>query len=100
MSSHIGAIRPKPFQTTPETFDSVMSTPPRARAAGCLHETFEHIHLVYTYGGRAGHCLRFSTHCGDFLWIHVRQTRDPVVHSCVCVYQLNSSITPRLDHRG
>ena len=39
------------FQVMRDTFNDVMRSPPRLRAAGCLHDTFEVLHLVYTHGG-------------------------------------------------
>ena len=50
------------FQVMRDTFNDVMRSPPRLRAAGCLHDTFEVLHLVYsstrTEGGRAPHSLQ------------------------------------------
>ena len=39
------------FQATRDTFNAVMHNPPRLRAAGCLHDTFETLHLVWEHGG-------------------------------------------------
>lgn len=42
-----------PFKPTGETIDTIFRNPPRERAAaGCLHDTFEALHLVWKHDGR------------------------------------------------
>ena len=41
-----------PFQPTRDTFNAVMQSVPRERAAGCLHDVFETLQMVWRHGGR------------------------------------------------
>ena len=41
-----------PFKPTGETIDTIATRLASARAAGCLHDTFEALHLVWKHGGR------------------------------------------------
>ena len=43
-----------PRASRDDVFDAVLSSAPRLRAAGCLHDTFESLQLVVEHGGRAG----------------------------------------------
>ena len=57
----------RPFQPTMETFEAVMDHPPRARAAGMLHDTFEVLSAVYRHGGKGAMFHFFAAFCAGMV---------------------------------
>jgi hypothetical protein len=50
-----------------KTFEAVMDYPPRARAAGMLHDTFEIISAVYRHGGKGAMFQFFAAFCAEMV---------------------------------
>jgi hypothetical protein len=57
----------RPFQPTMKTFEAVMDHPPRARAAGMLHDTFEVLTAVYRHGGKDAMFQFFAAFCAGMV---------------------------------
>ena len=57
----------RPFQPTMKTFEAVMDHPPRARAAGMLHDTFEVLSVVYRHGGKDAMFQFFAAFCAGMV---------------------------------